>query len=566
MLASLHSYFLDCYWRTLQVLLAPGSEEWLPLITLGLVLLVPFVAIVLTDGQLSGSEALIVRSKRDKRQLRRLRLPDASVVPAQVAVAEEPPSPARRRGSVAHLIQAMSEAAMATRRAVHHNWDSLEVNPLFLEEQAADCRPLLVFVNSRSGAQQGLKVLKQMQECLHSVQVVDLKTEGPEPALHWWSKMKLQFRIVVCGGDGTVGWVLGALEQLELEYKPEVAIIPLGTGNDLARVTGWGGGFTGNSVLPLLFKVDQAHASVLDRWSVSFRESQSSSEAALRRPKFLPKLHLPFEREPKTTVMNNYFGIGVDAAVALDWHQMRESRPDLFVSRLVNKLYYIRSGAKALIQKTCSNIGSKITLECDGQAIDIPENLEGIIVLNIPSFAGGTDLWGQADQEAADLEDELDFDDSPSEPGSVDSHEDYLQSLRQSMSDKKLEVVGVHGVTHLAASQVGLYKAQRLAQASHVKLTVKVTLPVQVDGEPSWFAKDGEIEICHKSQAYMLARSSESSESSLAVATDVVDWALKRQVITAEQRNQMLQEIAHRGEQHTRMIGRIGSFGQLPFG
>lgn len=32
-------------------------------------------------------------------------------------------------------------------------------------------------------------------------------------------------------------------------------------------------------------------------------------------------------------------------------------------------------------------------LECDGQRIPLPE-LQGIVVLNIPSFMGGTNFWG----------------------------------------------------------------------------------------------------------------------------------------------------------------------------
>ena len=48
-----------------------------------------------------------------------------------------------------------------------------------------------------------------------------------------------QLRILVCGGDGTVGWILSVLDELKL--KVSVAVLPLGTGNDLARSFGWGG-------------------------------------------------------------------------------------------------------------------------------------------------------------------------------------------------------------------------------------------------------------------------------------------------------------------------------------
>lgn len=45
----------------------------------------------------------------------------------------------------------------------------------------------------------------------------------------------------LCSALFQVGWILSTLDQLRLKPPPPVAILPLGTGNDLARTLNWGG-------------------------------------------------------------------------------------------------------------------------------------------------------------------------------------------------------------------------------------------------------------------------------------------------------------------------------------
>ncbi|XP_066090170.1 diacylglycerol kinase eta isoform X3 [Saccopteryx bilineata] len=141
--------------------------------------------------------------------------------------------------------------------------------------------PLLVFVNSKSGDNQGVKFLRRFKQLLNPAQVFDLMNGGPYLGLRLFQKFD-NFRILVCGGDGSVGWVLSEIDKLNLNKQCQLGVLPLGTGNDLARVLGWGGSYDDDTQLPqILEKLERASTKMLDRWSIMTYELKLPPKASL---------------------------------------------------------------------------------------------------------------------------------------------------------------------------------------------------------------------------------------------------------------------------------------------
>ncbi|MCO5572831.1 hypothetical protein L7F22_026590 [Adiantum nelumboides] len=333
-------------------------------------------------------------------------------------------------------------------------------------------------------------------------------SEGPEVGLEFFGNVP-HFRVLVCGGDGSVGWVLDAIERQNYDSPPPVAILPIGTGNDVARVLSWGGGYGAvkqqGGLAMVLSQIDHAVVTMLDRWQVTITEKGSDDKG-----------------DAKKTVkgMNNYLGIGCDAKVALDIHMMREENPEKFYNQFMNKMLYAKEGARYIVDRTCANLPWQLRLFIDGSEVHIPEEIEGVIVINIGSYMGGVDLW--------------------------QNEEDLEEFQPQSMHDKVLEVVGICGTWHLGKLQMGLSSPQRLGQGQSIQLHTDSGFPVQIDGEP-WVQEAGILEISHRGQAFMLKRTTEEpSENAATIMMDVLEDAACKGVINAGQKKSLLQEVALR--------------------
>ena len=71
--------------------------------------------------------------------------------------------------------------------------------------------------NPKSGGKDGEFILSTFRKLLNPIQVIDLTESPPENGLEICRMLEhLHCRLLVCGGDGTVGWVLSTLDKLQL--------------------------------------------------------------------------------------------------------------------------------------------------------------------------------------------------------------------------------------------------------------------------------------------------------------------------------------------------------------
>ena len=339
----------------------------------------------------------------------------------------------------------------------------------------------VVFVNPKSGGRQGRRALRALRRALHPCQVVDLTRDGAaDDALKLLAPLargavaanatvdgaardarpRPRLRAVVCGGDGTVGWVAGHLDAAAARdgafVKPPLAVFPLGTGNDLARVLGWGGGVGGDLELDArVAEWARAAPARLDRWAADV-----DGEA------------VPFL---------NYLGVGVDAEVALEFHRQRQRRPKVFASRLLNKALY---GVAALFRSSGGGgaprgplVAPLLDVAVDGEHIEVPATARAVVVANIDSYMGGGKLW---------------YGDRGDDDGLV-------------------EVLAFDGVVHLARVRLGLARPHALGQGASVVVARSAPLPAHVDGEPFPLAGAGAIAVARSGTLDVLANDQERS-------------------------------------------------------
>lgn len=370
--------------------------------------------------------------------------------------------------------------------------------------------PLVVFINSKSGGRLGPKLKNQLQELISQEQVFDLSVVKPEEflqhGLHCLEELasfgdlcaqeiRNRIRVLVAGGDGTVGWVLGSISGLPLEkckQIPPVGIIPLGTGNDLARSFGWGGTFSfawRSEVKKYLLKAVNSRICPLDSWQVVVKIMDGQNVGFP--PAFKPQLQSSVTQVGELDgsshynfssfegVFYNYFSIGMDAQVAYGFHHLRNKRPYLARGPVSNKMIYsIYSCSQGWFCTPCSNnpqlsgINNILQLHIrrrkssEWEEITIPSSVRAIVALNLQNYASGRNPWGHPKPK-------------------------YLEKkgfVKAQGHDGLIEIFGLKNGWHTSFVMADLITAKHLAQAVALKLELggsqRKQAYMQMDGEP----------------------------------------------------------------------------------
>lgn len=374
---------------------------------------------------------------------------------------------------------------------------------------APEC-PVVVFINSKSGGRHGPELKARLQELMGEEQVCDLQTVKPNEFIQYGlgclekfaglgdncaKEARERLRVVVAGGDGTVGWVLGCLGDLLRQGRepvPPTAIIPLGTGNDLSRSFGWGGSFPFNwkqAIKKTLDRASNGPICRLDSWNLTIampaggeleppHSLKPTEDVSLDQGLEVEGL-LPEKVSCYNGVFYNYFSIGMDAQVAYGFHHLRNEKPYLAQGPVSNKIIYSGysckqgwfftpcindpslRGLKNILRLHVKRFNSTVW-----EVVPIPSSVRSIVALNLHSYASGRNPWGNLKPEYLEKK------------GFVEAHAD----------DGILEVFGFKQGWHASFVMVDLISAKHIAQAQSIRFEVRggawKEAFMQMDGEP----------------------------------------------------------------------------------
>lgn len=328
-----------------------------------------------------------------------------------------------------------------------------------MEQDSWVPRGWIVFLNPRSGGHRGRKLHREFLRLLPAEQVIDVTESGSlREGVLLWLRRRQDFDVLVCGGDGTIRWILETFEDVASPRRPVVAVVPLGVGNDLGKTLGWSH-LRANTATRILQELETKGRPVpIDRWNVTAFRSQEGITS-----------------HTQSATMTNYLSIGLDAAGCRAFHRARERAPWLFPAVAVNKVWYSIITGAISFGRPFTELRNSVSVTVDGLRVTIPKKAAIVAVLNTPTIYGGVWAWGKSGGAKA--------------------------------SDGILEVVSIRGAWHLGMMFAKITHGHRLGRGAVVTISCTGPMPMEIDGEPDSLPALSTVRIQKKGTATMLANS-----------------------------------------------------------
>ncbi|EAN99355.1 putative diacylglycerol kinase-like protein [Trypanosoma cruzi] len=341
-----------------------------------------------------------------------------------------------------------------------------------LEMKRSDKRVTVALINTRSGERTAAEFVRRQMETHLGEENVFYLFPSDKPAIPEAKKFLERHNpavVIVAGGDGTVSLVLDITDGLRgtnmlSATSAYVAVLPMGTGNDLSRTLGFGGGYVKPLLNPekkfkrFLDRVAHAKGIKMDRWSVQLQKKSTLTVASTGEDAHTGASSRTYGVDDVHVVektMMNYFSIGFDATIVRQFGDFRNDHPTMCSRRSLNKLWYGCFGCGAM----CNSVAfprKQMKLTVDDKCVAIPPGTKALLVTNVKTYAGGAVFW----------------------------KDNRCRFAKPDVGDGLLEVTALYGVWHLAGVRMGIRKAIKVAQGNCIRIETPAYFAMQLDGEP----------------------------------------------------------------------------------
>jgi len=172
------------------------------------------------------------------------------------------------------------------------------------------------------------------------------------------------------------------------------------------------------------------------------------------------------KEQTKILLSNNYFSIGMDSEIMLDFDIIRTANPTSFPHRMVNFGVIGLIGMKTSIQvhKSLRHycfLNIKEPGATEFRKVSLPKKAKVLVFCNVPSYSGGSNPWKRTRNE-----------------------NEVPEIQNQSINDGALEIFAMDSAAHILLTLGGLSRGgTRLGQAVSVELITLQEVAGQVDGE-----------------------------------------------------------------------------------